>query len=308
MRGRVVIPFLAVSLIWGSTWLFIKIGLAYFPPFLFAALRAGIAALALLVYLRIRATPLPRTWAGWWPALLYGVFEGIGFLFVFWGELYIPSGIASVIVALDPLIVVFLSLPFLAERIDFKSVGSAVLGLVGVLLATTNVNAPGFVGNDAQRYTGLGMLVLTAIFYAQATILGKKYVRNSDPALTSFIQLFAMVALLGMAAALYEPVATPLRLTPIAIGALLYLSLIGSALAFILYFQAMDHMRAAELSLLTVISPILAIFLGAVILGESAGWHVILGASLVLASLLWMNGTRLRLSGRARRAPSASGP
>lgn len=289
MSRKVALPFLLVSVIWGSTWFFIKIGLAFFPPFLFGGIRLGLAVLFVGGYLALRRIPLPKAWTAWWPAMVYGFFEGLGFMFVFWGESYIPSSLASVITALNPLLVVVLSVPFLRERLDGKSVGSALLGLLGVLLATTNVHAPGFVGTTAERYLGIGFLALTALLYAQAAVLGKKYIRPQNPMVTAFIQIATSAAVLLLAAAIWEPVPTPLRLNLVAWGAVLYLAVVGSGLAFGLYFYCLEHMRAAELALLTVISPIVAIAMGAAFLRESAGWHVLLGALAVVLSIVWMN-------------------
>lgn len=290
MPRRSVLPFLAVSLIWGSTWLFIKIGLAYFPPFLFAAMRLALASLLMGGYLAWRRIPLPRRWEGWWPAMLYGLLEGGGFLFVFWGELFIPSSLASVLTALSAFVVVLLSVPLLARPLELRSVGSSLLGLVGVALASTNVHAPGFAGSDTERYLGLGALVLTALFYAGATVFGKKYVKDQEPAVTSFLQMLTGTVLIFVVSLGFEPVTTPIRFSLVSLGALVYLSAVGSALAFALYFFCMKEMGASELGLLTVISPIVSIALGAVFLGESAGWHVLLGATAVLGALLWMNG------------------
>lgn len=300
MPRKVVLSFSLLSLVWGSTWLFIKLGLASWPPVLFAGTRLALGAALVFGYLVIRKIPLPKTFAQWWPALGYGVFEAAGFLLVFWGEFFIPSSRASVITALNPLMVVLLSTVFLRERVTLGSFGPALLGLVGVGLTALNVHSPGYVGTISQRYVGDGLLVLTAFFYALAGVWGKKFIHfDQDPMVTAFIQLVIGAFLLLLTASVWEPVHQAFHLTALGIFSLVYLAGLGSAFAFGLYFYCMKHMRAAELSLLTVSNPVVAIILGAAVAGESIGISLIFGMLVVISSIVWMNYPHIRSARRA---------
>lgn len=135
LAGKLLAVFLLLCTIWGSTWLFIKIGLRNLPPLSFAGVRFIIAAAALLAVNAIRQSPLaPRTRADWQLVALTGFLTfTVNYGLLFWGEQYIASGLAALLQATIPafgLVIAHYVLP--SERLTWPKVFGVTLGLIGV--------------------------------------------------------------------------------------------------------------------------------------------------------------------------------
>src|SRR5215213_5171557 len=132
MKARLV--WLVLCGIWGSTWLFIKLGLEDLPPFTFASIRFVIAGAILFTIIRIRRIELPRAGRDWILLAITGVLAfGVNYGTVFWGEQYISSGLAALLQATIPVFGMLLAHPYLpGERLNARKLAGALLGVVGV--------------------------------------------------------------------------------------------------------------------------------------------------------------------------------
>ena len=254
MKARFV--WLVLCIIWGSTWLFIKLGLEALPPLTFAAIRFVISCAIIYAIIRIRRIQLPRARADWILLAITGILSfGFNYGLVFWGEQYISSGLAAVLQATLPAFgLVFAHFHLPAERLSWAKIGGVVLGVCGVGVVFSNQLAVA----GTMALAGCVALILSAMFAAYSNVLVKAYGKNMDPAILAAGQMFFGLLLLLAVGIPLE--GNPLRFhwTPMAWIAMLYLAVVGTVIAFLLYYWLvlnMDVTKSMLISLVTQSSP-----------------------------------------------------
>ncbi len=275
----------ALCFIWGSTWLGIKIGLEFLPPFLFAGIRFATATIALLVLAKVLHAHLPRDRYSWMVMLFLGIFQiTIPYGLVFWGEEYISSGLSAVLFATLPFFVVIFAHILADERLTMVKAAGVVASFAGlVAIFWRDVTA---VQNVAAQTSIFGSLAVvgSSASGALANVVGKRYAEQIDPAANVLVQVLTgavVLSALGLATESKES----LSFTPVAIAAILYLGVVGSALAFVGLYWLLKRTTATNASLLAFITPILALLLGWTVLQEVPDPHVGLGAALILTGV-----------------------
>src|SRR5919106_947113 len=193
MKARFV--WLILCGIWGSTWLFIKLGLADLPPLTFAGIRFVISCAILFPLVRIRRIPLPKDRRDWMLLAFTGVLSfSLNYGLVFWGEQYISSGLAALLQATLPafgLVIAHFYLP--GERMTWVKILGVVLGVCGVGVVFSNQLAI----SGRLALAGCVAMVLSAFFAAYSNVLVKTHGKNLNPAvLAAFQMLFGLVPLL----------------------------------------------------------------------------------------------------------------
>src|SRR5215211_672001 len=185
MKARLV--WLVLCCIWGSTWLFIKLGLADLPPFTFAGIRFVVAFAILFIVIRIRRIQLPRARADWILLAITGILSfGFNYGLLFWGEQYISSGLAALLQATLPAFgLVFAHFHLPGERLSWARIGGVVLGVCGVGVVFSNQLA--IAGH--QALAGCVALILSAAFAAYSNVLVKAYGKNLNPAIMAAGQM-----------------------------------------------------------------------------------------------------------------------
>lgn len=281
MKARLV--WLILSLIWGSTWLFIKLGLENLPPITFAGIRFVIACAILFVLIRARGIALPDNSRDWGLLALTGVLSFcLNYGLVFWGEQYISSGLAAVLQATLPafgLVIAHFHLP--GERMTWSKIFGVVLGFSGVAVVFSNQLA--IAGGKALA--GSIALVLSAFFAAYSNVLVKAYGRKLEPAILSGGQMFfGLIPLLLIGIPLEG---NPFRFhwTPMALVALLYLAVVGSVIAFMLYYWLVHNMDVTKTMLISLVTPVVAVVLGMVVLGEDLSWRTVAGGIMIMVGV-----------------------
>lgn len=291
MRPSVAAAFATLSFVWGSTYLFIKIGLSYWPPILLAAGRNLLAALGMLLVIWALRRRLPRNWREIWPPLAFGVINGTSFALIFWGQRFIPTSQTAVLVATMPLFTMLLARWWLGERFTLPKVAAVALGLAGVALATGHREGAGFAGSDAQRLLGQAAMLGAALCYATSYVFGKRFFRGDTYSNTAGHLAASGVYLLTLSL-LLDPPAGPGIWAPAGLGALLYLALPGSALAYWCMFYLMEHLTPLQATYPTLINPIVAVFLGVAFLGETVTAGALAGTTLVVGGAWLVNKAR----------------
>ena len=281
MKARLV--WLVLCGIWGSTWLFIKLGLADLPPFTFAAIRFIIAVAIVFSIIRIRGLALPRARADWILLAVTGILSfGFNYGLVFWGEQYITSGLAALLQATTPafgLVFAHFNLP--GERLSWTKIGGVVLGVFGVAVIFSNQLAVA----GRQALAGCVALLLSSIFVAYSNVLVKKHGKNLNPAIMTLGQmLFGLLLLLAASITLEG---NPLRYhwTPMAVIALLYLAIVGSVIAFLLYYWLILNMDVTKSMLIALVTPVVAVILGMIVLNEEFGWRTLAGGAMIMLGI-----------------------
>jgi drug/metabolite transporter (DMT)-like permease len=278
MKSRLI--WLLLCGIWGSTWLFIKMGLADLPPITFAGIRFVIASIILFSLIAIRQKPLPRKSSAWSLLAITGVLSfSLNYGLLFWGEQYISSGLASLLQATIPafgLVIAHFYLP--GERMTAARVAGVLLGVAGVgVIFSNQLGAP-----DRRALAGSAALVLSSIFVAYSNVLLKARGTNIDPTVIAAVQMFfGLVPLLAVGIPL-EGNPFHYHWTPLAITCLLYLAIVGSVLAFILYYWLMKNMDVTKTMLIALVTPVFAVLLGMLVLNEKLNWRTFVGGAMIM--------------------------
>jgi len=276
-----------VCLVWGTTYLAIRISLETIPPFLMAAIRWLIAGAILLLALKLRGVRLPRPPS--WPslAILGTLLLGFGNGGVVWAEQTVPSGLAAVLVAMCPFWMVGIDVLMPGgEKLTLRRVFGLSIGFGGiVLLVWPDIH----VGPSGRAF--LNGVIATQIACA-GWAAGSAYARKRGHgeakdenvlATAACEMVFGGVALLVVGLFRYE--ITRLVFTPRTGGALLYLILVGAIGGFTAYAYALKHLPIATVSLYAYVNPIIAVILGTLILKEPFSARMALSAAIVLAGM-----------------------
>jgi drug/metabolite transporter (DMT)-like permease len=281
MKARLV--WLVLCGIWGSTWLFIKLGLADLPPLTFAGIRFVIACTILLVLIRIRRLPLPRTRAEWILLAIAGILSfGLNYGLVFWGEQYISSGLAALLQSTLPAFgLVFAHFHLPGERLSWSRINGVILGVCGVGVVFSNQLAVA----GRQALAGCVALILSAMCAAYSNVLVKTYGKNLNPAILAAGQMFFGLLLLLAVGIPLEGNPLHFRWTPMALIALFYLAVVGSVIAFLLYYWLVLNMDVTKSMLIALVTPVVAVILGMIVLHEEMGWRTLVGGAMIVTGI-----------------------
>lgn len=298
MKARLV--WLVLCGIWGSTWLFIKLGLADLPPFTFAGIRFVIACAILLVWIRIRRLRLPDTRSDWTLLAVTGILAfGLNYGLVFWGEQYISSGLAALLQATLPAFgLVFAHFHLPGERLSWTRIGGVVLGVCGVGVVFSNQLAV----SGRQALAGCVALILSALFAAYANVLVKARGTRLDPAILAAGQMFFGLLLLMVLGISLEGNPLKLRWSLMALLSLLYLAVVGSVIAFLLYYWLVLKIDVTKSMLIALVTPVVAVILGMIVLDEKIGWRTLIGGAMIMLGISFI------VVRRAKKKPAEALP
>jgi drug/metabolite transporter (DMT)-like permease len=286
-RVRIWAAFVVVCTVWGSTWMAIKIGLETIPPFFGAGIRFVIAAVLLFLIIRVRGIHLPFDRNAWRVYVALGIpGYAIPFALVYWGQQYIPSALSSILFAAFPFWVAIFSHVFLADaKLDFYKIGGIVVGFAGLLIIfARDVH---WTGTDGLW--GMCAVLLSTALGGFSLVVVKKYGMSISPFSLNFVAMgMTAIILLGLSFPIEQTADVAWNTS--AVVSVLYLAVISSVLTFVIYFWLLKKVEAVYLSLTTFVSPIIAILLGAMFMGEKLAPTVYVGAGLVLSGILFANG------------------
>jgi drug/metabolite transporter (DMT)-like permease len=281
MKARVI--WLILCGIWGSTWLFIKLGLADLPPLTFAGIRFLFASLILVGLILARGVRWPRNRSDWWVIVVVGLLQfSLNYGLVFWGEQRISSGLAAVLQSTFPafgLVIAHFYLP--EEPITAKKVGGVLLGFIGVaIIFSQQLSVAG-----RSALLGSIALVLSAFCGSYGNVLVKAYATQIDPFVLAAGQMicgFPPLLALGIATE-----GNPFRLhwTGVAILSLAYLVVVGSVTAFTLFYWLVRHMDVVNTMLIALVTPVVAVVLGMLFLHEQLNWRLFAGAACIISGI-----------------------
>jgi drug/metabolite transporter (DMT)-like permease len=272
--------YLALCLIWGSTWLAIKVGLdAGMPPLLGVSLRFGIAALILLPIAWLRGRAAFRDPVAWRLAALVGVTSfGIGYGCTYVGGMYIPSGLGSLTFGAFPFWVAVLAHFILGDRLSAGKLAAIGIGLGG--LVTLYWGSLQALGWDAA----FGVAIITFSVLIQG--FGQVYVKRDGAQVPAvFLSGVGMgigsVVLVAMAG-LRGEWSQPFPLTTPVVASIAYLAVFGSICTFLIYYQLLKRLSATLMAMVALITPPIAVVLGIIFKGERLGVITLTGGGLVL--------------------------
>jgi len=282
-RFKVLAALTAMTLVWGSTWAAIRIGLRDIPPFAGVSMRFAVAAVVLFALARVLGIGLGksrREVVFWWVNGLT-VFVGT-YGIVYWAEQRVPSGLTAVLFATFPLFVALLAQVVLpAERFTLRSGLGVVLGFVGVaVIFSEDLSAIGEPGASLAA----AVVLLGSFAAAAANVAVKRWGQGIHPiSLTAVPMALSAVVMGGVSLAVER--GRPMVLTPLAVGTVVYLAVFGSAFTFYCYYWLMERMPATKVALTNYVSPVVAVLIGSLVLDEALTLRVVVGGLLVVAGV-----------------------
>ena len=287
-----LLAFAIIYLVWGSTFLAIRIGVREVPPFLLAAMRFLVAGLVICAWMIARGERLPsgRQWVS---ALVLGVpIFVIDYGLVFWAEQRVPSGVAAVMMATIPAFTALSEVILLrSQRITIRLASALLVGIAGVaVLMSRSLN----LGGAPIDRAGAVALIVAALAWSVGSALIRKLPLPPSKVMSSGSQMLAGGALLAVtAAALGE--FRGFRPSAVSRGAwlsLLYLIVAGSIIAFTAYVWLIHHESPTKVATYAYVNPVVAVLLGYFLAGETLDLRVALGTLCVLISVVVITTTR----------------
>ncbi len=279
MRKSWLPAYIALGLIWGCSFIFIELGLEFLTPFGVAFVRCALGAITLLTVVKVRKISLPKersTWQKLWiVALLLNVVPGILFAFA---QQYVTSVLAGIINATTPLMtMVFMLLLFREQKLKSEQIIGLFIGAFGVMVVLGIWKGIG----DNQLLGVLALLLAVSCYGFSFPFTIRNIVPlGLKPEAAATVQL-CMAAITLLPLYLFDGISDDdFQLTPIL--AMLALGVLGSGFAYIWNFSIIAAAGGSIASTVTYITPVVAVFVGWLFLGEPITWHEIVGAVLVI--------------------------
>ncbi len=278
MASRDIAQLVFLSAIWGASFILIKFGGQSFPPAWMALLRLAFGSAFLAVAMRVKRAPAPPRSLLPFLMLLSLFNNAIPFTLIAWGEHSIPSGLASILNATTTLwVLVFSFLTVPATRSLRTALGVAV-GFVGVAIAVLSTGRH----QGAAELAGVGLVAVAAISYAIGTVLAKTKLKLHDPLGLATVQLSVATAMM-LPVALIGP--WPTAVSTLSLASVAALGVLGTGLAYLLYYGLLTRVSAVQIQSVTYILPVWGLMWG-LLDGEPLGWMSGVGVAVVLAGLV----------------------
>lgn len=296
--------FLALGVMWGSSYLFIKIAVDDFGTFTLVALRLAIGAALLWTVLRIAGQRLPREPRVYGHLVVMSLVNiAIPFLLITWAERSVESALAAVLTALVPLFVVVLAPLFIHdEPLRVNGIVGLAVGFIGVVVLTSReLSGTGDLVSDIA-------LVGSSVSYAAGAVYSRRNVRGLPPMIPAVFQVTFAMLITGLVALLLEQ-PWNVRPGPSGVFAILWLGLLGSGLAYLAFFRLLGRWGATRTSLVAYVLPVVGIVLGFVVLQEPIDARMLLGTALIIAGVALVNsryGRHLMFERKRARKDSAA--
>ena len=295
--------FILLGFLWGSSYLFIKIGVdAGLQPFTLVTLRllVGFALLAVIVFgAREQLPRSPRIYAHLLVMAAFSV--AVPFSLITWAEQSVDSTLASVLNGTMPLFVIVIAAVFLRdEPISVNRLAGLVLGFAGVAILV-GFDPADLVGGDLAAKVAL---IGSSLSYAIGGVYARRMIRGLRPMIPAVFQVGFALVMVGVLALIFEqPLTLPLRAD--AILAVIWLGLLGSGAAYLVFFRLLGRWGATRTSMVAYLLPVFGIVLGALVLSEQIDAGLLVGTALVIGGIALVNarwGSRPLFGQRARTA------
>jgi drug/metabolite transporter (DMT)-like permease len=290
--GRVVLAYISVFLIWGSTYLAIRIGVEDWPPALFAGFRFLAAGGVMLIVARIKGSPMPSP-RGMFDLAVVGLFLLVGGNWlVVWAEKTIPSGLTALIIAIVPL--------FMSTIDSFVPNGQRLplFGWIGILVGFGGMfilvsPTLGIAEGMNLNPLGIGGLVVASLLWSIGSVYSKHHPVQGDIFVNSAIQNLVpgvVLATIGFSTGEWALI----HFSTKGVLALLYLIVFGSIIGYTSYVYLLRHVAPAKASTYAYVNPVVAVFLGWLILSEPLDLRTIIAAAVILSGVAIVQTSRIR--------------
>ena len=286
MNNRILFPFIALCLIWGSTWYFIKISLnAGIPPFYGVGLRFLFSGIIFFIYIYYKKLSIPTTPQAIKLYLSFGLLNfSLSYGMTYWATQYIYSSISSILWGLFPLFTSLMAHFMIKddpdERLNKNKIGALMMGLVGVAIMSANQE----IDFKSQSFSAILVLISVIIIAAYPSVQYKKYNDEVGPyQMNAVCQVMTGIIMLSMSSLFKEDISVIVWNNELILSTL-YLIVFGGFISWGIYFWLYQHLNVTQVTYVAIFPPIVAIFLGWVFLGEILSSQEIIGTLLILGS------------------------
>ncbi|WP_411966310.1 DMT family transporter [Haloferax sp. YSMS24] len=267
MNSRVAAGLFALlGVLWGSSFVAIEVGLAYFPPLHFAAYRYYLAGLIVLGYAAVSTSYWrPQSLTDWkLVAVAGGLMIGGHHAFLYIGQEYVPGAVAAIVISLGPILTALLATGLLGDRISPLGAIGFVLGFVGVgFVAQPDPNA--LFSSDV---VGVGIVFVAATVFALGAVLTRPFSSDIPPRTLQAWAMLVGAGLLHLSGLVTNESVASIEWTATAIGSLVYLAVVTGAAAFLIYFELLSRFGPTEINLIGYLQPVSATLLSWAFLGQ----------------------------------------
>lgn len=286
-----------LALIWGGSFLSIRLALNEIPVMTSVAHRVFWAMLVLWAYIIWAKFDIPRDLKTWGAFLIMGCLNNaIPFTLMAWGQLYIESGLTSILNAVTAVFgVIVAAIFFVDERLTPSRIIGAILGFFGVATAIGLNNLLEF---DIRSTAQLAVIAGT-LSYAFAGVWARKHMSHLKPQVSAAGMLTGSSVIMVPLAYGIDG-APSFNLSPVTIGAIAYYAIIATAVAYLLYYRLLKMVGSGNLMICTLLVAPVAIVLGAVVLGEQLEPRAYIGFAILGAGLMMLDGRILKLARKKR--------
>ena len=287
MKYKNLLLLLILASLWGPSFLFIKIAVVEISPLQLAALRIGLAAILINIFLLSKGQRLTKDLKFWKHVLIAGFFaHTLPFLLINWGEQYIDSALASILNGFTPLSTVVLANFMVSdEKLTGQKLIGVLLGFVGLIVLVL----PNIVSGLEATQAGIIAVTIGAVSYGVAIVYSKKHLKNAPSMHAPSAQLLGASIYLIPLSLIMESPANLLDVSWQAIGSVVILAVFGTAIAFVLYYKILEKTSASYLSLVTYLMPIYGVILGVMFMNEMISLEMIFGMILILIGIVVVN-------------------
>ena len=303
---KIVLVYVLLCFIWGSTWLAIRLGLESLTPLFSAGMRFSLASVFIFILMKIKTVSLQKDRVSIRLYLLMGFFSFvIPFGLVYWAEQFVPSGMASVLFAVYPFVVViFSSIRMPSEPIGAYKIVGTILGFSGIVVIFSDA----FDLNFTDYLLGMIALVLSGTMQAWIAVSIKKFGHHLHPLSMNFVPMVIAGICMLLIGFFFEDLTT-IKFDEHAILSVIYLAFFGSVITFTSFYWLLKRVNVVIISLIAFITPIVALILGYLIYDEELSTSYFIGSAMVLGGVLWANmnnlfklkkGTIFRVNGSSK--------
>jgi drug/metabolite transporter (DMT)-like permease len=281
---KVLLGIISVTLIWGYTWVTMKIAISDIPPFLFSSLRLLIAAIPLFIILITQRKRLFIDKENFKNYLIMSLLMSLGYMAILtYGLQFVASGKASVLVYTMPIFVVIISHFKLDEKINIYKMIGLIFSLLGLLF----ILGLGITNSDTKVIFGEILILVSAFIWGVANVFSKIKLKNIDVIHMNAWQLMIGALFLFILSLILEPNSS-IEWTQKALLSLLFNGLFSTAFTFVVWFWVLKKINASKASMALMFVPILGIIFGWLQLGENITMSIVFG-SLFICAGIFMN-------------------
>jgi len=281
-RIMVIALFILLCLIWGSTWMAIKIGLEDAPPMYTLSVRLLLSLVVFHILARLKRVALPRGVRSWLRLGYPGLFiYGLSYAPVYWAETYINSALTAVLFASFPFFVALFSLGLLrVERLGLTAWLGLAVGFTGIVVVSYDSLQTG-----PDLFVGSLLVLLATMAAAAGAVFHKRSFSQQNVYLSAVAQITVGTLPVILITPLVENIGD-FALTATSVGSILYLTVIGTVVAFLAYYWLLSRTRAIYTSLFAFVVPLVAIFIGVVLFDESLTLTIVFGTVMILSGVV----------------------